>query len=288
MKHLWLFIVAFGALQAAPLERARILRLQTPDDVGLVAAYYPAGSAEAPAPAVVLLHSLGESRDQWGTFPLLLQQNGIAVVNFDFRGHGESTRRITAAGPQLVDYRGFEPHDFPKLLVDVNTVVSWLEGQPGVDKDRLALIGSSLGANLAVHYAKEHEKLAALVLLSPGLTYKDIRIDEIFPQLPRIPLRVVVSVRDTFSYESAKQLLEARRQNGRARDFHELIACSGEQHGADQLRAVKELPGALIRWLRDVFFAETPKELPPLPPPPPTNPPPARTQRSSKPVRPLP
>lgn len=277
---------------AARAERVRMLRLLTPDDVGLAAAYYPASGTNEAAPAVVLLHSLGENRDQWGSFPLLLQHNGIAVLNFDFRGHGESTRRITATGPQLVDHQSFTPRDFQNLLLDVNTAVNWLEEQPAIDKRRIVLIGSSLGANLAVRYIKEHDDLAGLILFSPGLAYKDIRIDDVFPELRRMPLRIVVSVRDTFAYESSRRLLDARRQGGRARDFKEMIVCSGEQHGADQLRAVKELSGVLIHWLRQVLFHEGVEEIVPPPPPPPapvtTSAPPAKTGRSSKPNRPLP
>lgn len=266
-------------------------RLLTPDDVGLAAAYYPATTTNPVAPAAVLLHSFGENRDEWGSFPLLLQHNGIHVLNFDFRGHGESTRRITADGPQRVDYQNFTARDFQNLLVDVNTAVSWLEEQPGVDKDRIVLIGTSLGANLAVRFAAEYEKPAAMLLFSPGYEYKQIRIDDVFPKLPRIPLRVVVSQRDTFSFETARRLLEERRQSGRARDFKELIVCSGASHGTEQLRLVKDLPVVLIRWLRHVLFGEFLElDAPPAAPPPPpeTNVPPARPSRSSRSSRKLP
>jgi len=287
MKRFLLLAAACLAAHAAWADRARVLRLQTPDDVGIAAAYYPA-SATTAAPAVVLLHSLGESRDEWGSFPLLLQHNGIAVLSFDFRGHGESTRRITAGGPQLVDHQAFTQRDFQNLLLDINTAVDWLEEQPAIDKQRIVLIGASLGANLAVRYAKEHDDLAGLVLFSPGLAYKDVRIDDVFPQLRRLPVRVVVSVRDTFAYESSRRLLDARRIEGHARDFKEMIVCSGNQHGTEQLRAVKELSGVLIHWLRQVLFNEAPDE-PALPPPPSlTNAPPAKTQPARRPNRPLP
>jgi len=290
MKRFLLLAAACLVAHAARADRARMLRLQTPDDVGLAAAYYPASSTNAVLPAAVLLHSFGSNRDEWGSFPLLLQHNGIAVLSFDFRGHGESTRRITSAGPQLVDYQSFTQRDFQNLLLDINSAVDWLEEQPAIDKQRIVLIGSSLGANLAVRYAKEHEGLAGLILFSPGLAYKDIRIDDVFPELRRLPLRIIVSVRDTFAYESSRRLLDARRQSGRARDFKEMIACSGEQHGTEQLRAVKELPGVLIHWLRQALFKETIAE--PAPPPPQqpvtTNAPPAKAKTLRRPNRPLP
>jgi pimeloyl-ACP methyl ester carboxylesterase len=288
MKRFLLLAAACLVACAAHADRARFSRLQTPDDIGLAVAYYPASGATSAAPAVVLLHSFGQSRDEWGSFPLLLQQNGIAVLNLDFRGHGESTRRITASGPQLVDHQNFTERDFQNLLLDINTAVNWLEEQPGIDKRRLLLIGSSLGANLAVRYAMEHDDLAGLILFSPGLAYKDIRIDDAFPKMRRLPLRVVVSLRDTFAFESSRRLLEARRLEGRARDFKEMITCSGEQHGAEQLRVVKELPLVLIRWLRQILYNERVEEPAPLPPPPPTNAPPVKTAPPRRPNRPLP
>jgi pimeloyl-ACP methyl ester carboxylesterase len=288
MKRVLLLATACLIAPAARADRARTLFLQTPDDVGLAAAYYPASGDNTLSPAAVFLHALGGSRDEWGSLPLLLQHNGIAVLNFDFRGHGESRRRLTADGPQLVDHQTFTALDFQKLLLDINTVVDWLEDQPGIDKRRIVLIGSSLGANLAVRYAIENDDLAGLILFSPGLAYKDVRIDDVFPQMRRLPLRVVVSVRDTFAYESSRRLLDARRQNGRARDFKELIACSGQQHGTEQLRVVKELPVVLIRWLRQLFFTEGVEETAPSLPPPTvtTNAPAAKPSR--RPNRPLP
>ncbi|MCX7887683.1 MAG: alpha/beta hydrolase [Verrucomicrobiae bacterium] len=271
-------------------ERPRLLRLLTPDDVGLAAAYYRATTTNAVAPAAVLLHSYGESRDEWGAFPLLLQHNGIHVLNFDLRGHGESTRRITADGPQPLEHQSFTSRDFQNLLVDVNTAGSWRKGQPGGDRERIGLLGSSLGANLALRYAVEHEKLAALLLLSPGYEYKQIRADDVFPRLPRIPLRVVVSLRDTFAFEFSRRMLDERYQSGRARDFKELIVCSGALHGTELLRLVRDLQPTLIRWLRHVLYGEFLEEPAQLEPPPPalTNVPHPQPKRPTRSTRKLP
>jgi hypothetical protein len=70
-------------------------------------------------------------------------------------------------------------------------------------------------------------------------------------------------MRDTYSYESSKQLVEQRRKSGHAKDFWELIVCSGGQHGAEQLKNVKELKATLVRWLRQVLFNEEPEPVAP-------------------------
>jgi len=294
MKRFLLLIALCAATHPALAARGRVLRLQTPDDVAISALYYapPSGTTNR-APAVLFLHSLGEDRDEWGSFPSLLNQNGFAVMAIDFRGHGDSTRRVTASGAQVIDHRSFGPRDYQNMLLDINTAVDWLEEQPNVDKDRIVLIGSSLGANLAVRYATEHTELTGLLLFSPGMTYRDVRIDDAFPKLRRMPLRVVVSLRDTYAFESSKRLLDQRREAGRARDFHELIVCSGSLHGAEQLKNVKELTSKLVRWLRQILFNEEPEE--PVAPtaiapvaPPVTNATPAKPAKPYKPQRPLP
>jgi len=88
----WRFHAGRGA--GATAQNVRTLRLTTPDNVGISAAYYSV--TNDPAPAVLLVHGFTTNRDDWGTFPMLLQLNGIAALTFDLRGHGESNRKMTA------------------------------------------------------------------------------------------------------------------------------------------------------------------------------------------------
>lgn len=253
MKRLAIAILLFAT--AAHAAQPRVVRLQTPDDVGIVAAYYPAGGSET-VPAVLLLHDYGQSRDEWESFATLLQQGGFAALAIDLRGHGESSRRITATGPQLVDYHTFNKQDFQNMLLDINTAADWLLNQPGIDKNKLILTGSGLGANLATRYALERRDIAAMILLSPGLVYQDIRTDDVIEKLRPIPLRMVASVRDNYAFQSATRILDTRRHAGTACDEKELIACSGTLHGTEQLKNVTDLPMVLLRWLRSAILGE--------------------------------
>ena len=92
-------VLLLGASLALPAraQTARAIRLTTADGIGIIGTYYPAQTDIAPA--VLLLHGLGQTRTDWTAFARLLQQNGIAALAIDLRGHGESTRRVTAAGP---------------------------------------------------------------------------------------------------------------------------------------------------------------------------------------------
>jgi len=245
------FLLALALTSSASAEPPRVVRLTTADDVGVFADFYAATTN--PAPAVLLLHSLGKGRSEWAGFAPLLQRVGFAVLAIDLRGHGESTRQLTADGPHLVDFNTFAPRDYAAMLLDVNAAFDWLAGQPGVNGHRIAIVGSSLGANLAVRYALENDEVAALLLVSPGIVYHGVRTDDAIVHLGHRPLHLVVSRDDAFAFESAKRLAELRKQSGQAVETNELTVCTGSLHGAAMLTGVKDLPGVTVAWLRRVL-----------------------------------
>lgn len=242
---LWLFAAGVEA------GTVRAIRLMTTDDLGLSAAYYPVETNAAPA--VILLHSFGKDRDEWAPIIPLLQSNGIATLALDLRGHGESTRRLTANGPELVDYRKLSPSDQKALLLDINQAYDWLADQPGIDKRHIAVVGSSYGANLALRYSVFNEDIAALVLLSPGMVYESVRTEDVIVRYGKRPLRIAVSHDDSMSMESCKQLMELRQRRGQVREDGELVVCSGDLHGVPMLLGVKGLNEKLFGWLQKVL-----------------------------------
>jgi hypothetical protein len=68
------------------------VKFETFDQVELHGTFYE-GSDGKKSPCVMLLHDLtGKSQDEgWDKLAKDLQQRGYAVLNFDFRGHGDST-----------------------------------------------------------------------------------------------------------------------------------------------------------------------------------------------------
>ena len=255
-KHL-LFFTAILTLFAALIraDTVREIRLTTVDDLGLSAAYYPVSTNSAAA--VILLHSYGKTKDEWGSVPILFQRNGIAVFTFDLRGHGDSNRRLTANGVEIVEYQKFGPKDFKNMLIDVNQAYDWLASQPGIDKHRIAIIGSSIGANLALRYAAFNDEIAGLILLSPGIFYRDLRTDDVITRYGNRPLRIVVGREDPFPFESSKKLIALRQQAGQSVESNELLACTGNLQGAAMLTGVTELPSVVFAWL-DRILAEPP------------------------------
>jgi hypothetical protein len=110
-------------------------------------------------------------------------------------------------------------------------------------------VGASLSANVAMRYAVFNEDLAGLLLLSPGLRYREVRTDDIIERLQALPLHIIVARDDGYAFESSERLLELRR-SGRDTTEKEITVCTGELHGTDLLRGVENLPQIVLAWLK--------------------------------------
>lgn len=249
---------------SSAVAASRAVTFAAPDGVIVAATYTPV--ARTPAPAVVLVHGLGETRDAWSPLTGLLEKAGIATLAIDLRGHGESVRKLTTEGPLALNYREFRPIDFQDMMFDVNAGVDWLLEQPGVDKNRIAIVGASIGGNIVLRYATVNDDLAAIVVLSPGIVYRDVRADDVIGKIPNRPLRLLVAQNDAFAFESCKRLMEIRKELGQASDQSEMKACAGNLHGTDLVRGVQGLADWLADWLALALSVSSPAPSPPPPP----------------------
>lgn len=111
-----------------------------------------------PAAGIVLIHSVGNARDEWGPFPGTLAKAGYRALAIDLRGHGGSAP-IEAGPDRLLEDAVLGPSDLEAAL-------SWLRGAPGADPSRLAVIGASFGAELAC-LASGRGLVRTAVALSP-------------------------------------------------------------------------------------------------------------------------
>jgi len=273
VRQLLVTLVLGTGVAGAFAQTTRVVRLTTADDVGIIATYYP--SEQDHAPAVLLLHDLNKDRSGWTDFAALLQRNGIAALTIDFRGHGESTRKLTAAGAVELKLQDFTSRDLQSMLLDVEAAVDWLQAQSEIEKEHIALIGSGFGGNIALRYAALNEDLAGVAALSPGLNEHGIRTDDVVRQLGAMPLHIFVSVDDPFAFESSKRLIAIRRESGIKTADKELTICTGNLHGVAMLKGVKHLPEIMLNWCQQVLSGsprpkrdEAPAATAPATPPP--------------------
>jgi alpha-beta hydrolase superfamily lysophospholipase len=118
---------------------------------------YPPAGAEAAAPAVVMAHGLsGTRRDGLGPFAERFAAAGIAALAFDHRGFGDSGGEPDRFGPR-------------RQLRDWAAAIACARALPGIDPERVATFGSSMGGGNALAAAAADKRVAAAVSQVPFL-----------------------------------------------------------------------------------------------------------------------
>ncbi len=108
-------------------------------------------------PIVVMAHGLsGTRRDGLGPFAERFAAAGVAALVFDHRGFGDS-----GGEPDL-----FDPG---RQLDDWRAAIAFARTLPGIDGDRVATFGSSMGGGNALAAAADDPRVAAAVSQVPFL-----------------------------------------------------------------------------------------------------------------------
>lgn len=116
-------------------------------------------------PLVIYCHGLGSSKDQkkGAVLARKLPARGIAIFRFDFTGCGESDGEIgdTTAS---------------RLLDDLKAAYNIVVNQAGIDRSKIALVGSSFGGLVSLLGMTEGPNpliAKTAVLISPASDYKE-------------------------------------------------------------------------------------------------------------------
>lgn len=121
--------------------------------------YRPAGSAvPVSTRAVVVTGSWATVKEQMaGRYARGLAERGYVALAFDFRGYGESEGLP----------RDFESPE--QKIVDIHHAVSYLQGVPGVDRQRIGAMGICAGSGYTVGNAADDDRVRSLALVAPWL-----------------------------------------------------------------------------------------------------------------------
>jgi len=116
-----------------------------------------------PAPAVIVAHGFGGSKNSVAGDARELAERGFVVLTYSARGFGRSTGQIALNSP---DYE----------VQDARQLVDWLATQPTVQSDgpgdpRVGVTGGSYGGALALMLAGSDQRVDAL---APAITYHDL------------------------------------------------------------------------------------------------------------------
>lgn len=189
---------------------------------------YRAESGSSPRPGVILLHMLNSNRQIWeeNGFAETLYQNGFAVLSVDMRGHGETGSSM----------------DWELAREDLKLVWADFVGRPEVDGQRTAVIGGSIGSNMALILAADQPEIQTAVLLSPGLDYRGVQTEPALRAYAR-NVMIVAMTGDSYAAESSQTLAEIKPEQV------ELLIEEGNWHGTSMLERFPDLEERILEWL---------------------------------------
>jgi pimeloyl-ACP methyl ester carboxylesterase len=118
------------------------VRFVTPDGVVIVADV----GGDQLAPTVVLMHGGGQTRHSWARTMRALVISGYRVINYDSRGHGDSSWSPEGA------------YSFSRLAADLRAILQSVNGP-------FALVGASMGGVTALEAVGDGLRPAAVVLV---------------------------------------------------------------------------------------------------------------------------
>lgn len=126
-------------------------------------------SAKRPAPIVILIHGLGDSKEadyiRFGTRYFL--DNGYAVLRIDLYGHGERKTRIFDFD-LTGDYRYWTRNIITQSVFDLRRAVDFIEAQNDLDAQRIGYFGVSLGGIIGTLFCGVEERIKVPVIVLAG------------------------------------------------------------------------------------------------------------------------
>ena len=227
----------------------------TDDKVLIVGTYYSpsASNKNTSTDAIILLHMLGHDRNDWNTFASALRNssNGYAVLSIDLRGHGESVHQ----NGKVISYQSFTPNDFNKMVLDVKAAKQFLVTQKHINPNNIAIVGASIGANVALRYDASDQSIKTVILLSPGLNYRGVITTDLIKTYLN-PIYIATAGKDPIAGNDPQTLCNEINCGNKLKVYQ-----ASSSHGTDMFLDKSlnpPLDNLIILWL-DAAFGKAPQ-----------------------------
>lgn len=159
-------LLAFHVFIHWGLRPGRVAERGTPASLGLafvavripgprgraLAAWFVPPVGPGASPTALVLHGWGGNRETMLPLAAPLHRAGYGLLFLDARCHGGSDGDTFASMPRFAE--------------DMASGLSWLQGRPEVDRNRIALIGHSVGAAAALLLASGRRDIGAVVSIA--------------------------------------------------------------------------------------------------------------------------
>lgn len=215
----------------------------TLDKVQIVGTWIEAREKQA-APSVLLLHMMPATKESWNNFARDLAHHGYSSLAIDLRGHGGSTNQ----GGVTLNYENFDDAQHQASRIDVDAALDFLEKHKGVTLSRIAVVGASIGANLALQALIQHPTMKTAILLSPGLNYRGLATESLVGRVSLDQsIYIVVSRDDSQSFSDSQVLYDL------AQTKKDITLLEGAGHGTNMLERDPSLAQRILSWLHVIM-----------------------------------
>lgn len=192
------------------------------------------------APLVVLIHGLNTDQSSWSALLPPLREKGYNVLALDLPGHGMS--KMCNGSYKSVSESTLRAQDFQEMPSDVSMLVLRVTTDTGISRERILVVGASIGANIGIIYAASDSKVSGLILMSPIKQFVDDLPESHTGEIGDRPMMIQVSTSDSNSINTA-HTLDDKYANS------ELYPYSGSSHGTNMLGGVSDAIPDILTWL---------------------------------------
>lgn len=242
MKHLLasaIFILFTANLLAQNEQLFKEVEFLTQDSIKISAVYKYPKIKKASFPAVILIHQGGSSRNEWIELSIIdkLLENGYAILAYDIRLHGKSTK----------DGEFSDLYNNPKRApLDLLAAIKFLNQDKRIDSNRIGIIGASIGANLAcVASCSNNFNIKSAVSLSAKTT----------------AVQNLSGIKESIVPQNVFYIASAKEQGGQRKIWanelydatkgeRKIEIATGNKHGSFILREHKYLENQILQWLK--------------------------------------
>jgi dienelactone hydrolase len=194
----------------------------------------PQGKAEK-LPAVVLAHSGLSDRHAYHDLETALAKENIVVLNIDWRGRGKSTGKGK--------YFELAKAERDKGHLDVLGAVNYLASLPGVDVNRIGVLGTVIGARYAMAALAEDPRIKTGVVLTG---YIPTEKEKAYLTTQNVAVLYITSAGHRAVTQSLTDLYRLTRDKG-----SELIVIGGGAIGYQLFELDESLTPRVVSWMKD-------------------------------------